>query len=60
MKPIISVDSDGILPQSRLFDEAHKRWFYVMSVLLKDDSKRNFGFEVNLGILNFSRGASER
>lgn len=38
MKPIIAVDFDGALLQSRPFDEAHKRWFYVMSVLLKDDS----------------------
>ncbi|MBI2661897.1 HAD family hydrolase [Candidatus Woesearchaeota archaeon] len=38
MKPIIAVDFDGALLQSRPFNEAHKRWFYVMSVLLKDDS----------------------
>ena len=38
MKPIIAVDFDGALLQSRPFSEAHKRWFYVMSVLLKDDS----------------------
>lgn len=38
MKPIIAVDFDGALLKSRPFDEAHKRWFYVMSVLLKDDS----------------------
>jgi len=38
MKPIIAVDLDGALLQSRPFNEAHKRWFYVMSVLLKDDS----------------------
>lgn len=37
-KPIISVDFDGALLISRPFDEAHKRWFYVMSVLLKDNS----------------------
>ena len=38
MKPIIAVDFDGALLQSRPFDEAHKRWFYVMSVLLKNNS----------------------
>ena len=38
MKPTLTVDLDGALLKSRPFDEAHKRWFYVMSVLLKDDS----------------------
>lgn len=38
MKPIIAVDFDGALLRSRPFDEAHKRWFYVMSILLKDKS----------------------
>ncbi|MBW3011711.1 HAD hydrolase-like protein [Candidatus Woesearchaeota archaeon] len=38
MKPIIAVDFDGALLRSRPFDEAHKNWFYLMSVLLKDDS----------------------
>ena len=38
MKPIIAVDFDGALLKSRPFDKAHKRWFYVMSVMLKDDS----------------------
>jgi len=38
MKPIIAVDFDGALLRSRPFNEAHKRWFYVMSVLLKDNS----------------------
>jgi phosphoglycolate phosphatase-like HAD superfamily hydrolase len=41
-KPIIAVDFDGALLQSRPFDEAHKRWFYVMSVLLKDDSVNQY------------------
>ncbi len=35
---IIIVDFDGALLQSRPFDRAHKIWFYVMSILLKDDS----------------------
>ena len=38
MKPIIAVDLDGALLQSRPFNEAHKRWFYVMSVLLEDNA----------------------
>lgn len=37
-KPIIAVDFNGALLKSRPFGEAHKRWFYVMSILLKDDS----------------------
>jgi len=37
-KPIIAVDFNGALLKSRPFDEAHKRWFYVMSILLKEDS----------------------
>lgn len=28
---IIAVDFNGALLQSRPFDEAHKKWFYVMS-----------------------------
>lgn len=42
MKPIITVDFDGALLRSRPFDEAHKRWFYVMSVLLKDKSINDY------------------
>ena len=42
MKPIIAVDFDGALLKSRPFDEAHKRWFYVMSVMLKDDSVNKY------------------
>jgi len=37
-KPIIAVDFDGALLQSRPFDESHKRWFHIISILLKDDS----------------------
>jgi len=37
-KPIIAVDFDGALLKSRPFDEAHKRWFHVLSILLEDDS----------------------
>ncbi|MFH1209268.1 MAG: HAD family hydrolase [archaeon] len=37
-KQIIAVDFDGALLKSRPFNEAHKRWFYLMSILLKDDS----------------------
>lgn len=39
---IILVDFAGALLQSRPFDEAHKRGFYVMSVLLKDDSIKEY------------------
>ena len=35
-KPIIAVDFDGALLRSRPFDQAHQRWFAVMSTLLKD------------------------
>ena len=38
MKPILAIDFDGALLRSRPFDEAHKRWFSVMSVLLNDKS----------------------
>ena len=38
MKPILAVDFDGALLRSRPFDEAHKRWFSLMSVLLNDNS----------------------
>ena len=37
-KQIIAIDFDGALLKSRPFDEAHKRWFYLMSILLKDNS----------------------
>ncbi len=42
MKPIIAVDLDGALLKSRPFNEAHKSWFYVMSILLKDDSVNQY------------------
>lgn len=35
---MIAVDFDGALLMSRPFDEAHKKWFYLMSILLKDKS----------------------
>jgi len=41
-KPIIAVDFNGALLKSRPFDEAHKNWFYLMSVLLKDNSIREY------------------
>ena len=41
-KPIIAVDFDGALLKSRPFEEAHKRWFYVMSILLNDESINNY------------------
>ncbi len=41
-KPIIAVDFDGALLKSRPFEEAHKRWFYVMSILLNDESINDY------------------
>ncbi|MFW6047583.1 MAG: HAD family hydrolase [Candidatus Woesearchaeota archaeon] len=41
-KKIIVIDFNGALLQSRPFDEAHKRWFYVMSVLLNDNSVNEY------------------
>lgn len=38
MKSLLAIDLDGALMYSRPFVEAHKRWFYVMSVLLEDRS----------------------
>jgi len=42
MKKIIAVDFDGALLESRPFENAHKRWFYIMAVLLKDKSVRKY------------------
>ena len=42
MKLIIAIDFNGALLKSRPFNEAHKRWFYVMSLLLKDKSVNNY------------------
>lgn len=44
---IIAVDFNGALLQSRPFDEAHKKWFYVMSILLKDDSINEYAILEN-------------
>lgn len=41
-KPIITIDFDGALLKSRPFEQAHKRWFSVMSILLKDKSINNY------------------
>lgn len=41
-KPIIAVDFDGALLRSRPFEQAHKRWFSVMSLLLKDKSINDY------------------
>src|SRR3989344_5514758 len=38
MKPILAIDFDGALLRSRPFDNAHKKWFELMSILLKDKS----------------------
>ena len=42
MKPILAIDFDGALLRSRPFNEAHKRWFSLMSVLLKDKSLNDY------------------
>ena len=41
-KKIIAVDFNGALLKSKPFDEAHKEWFYLMSVLLRDKSVRDY------------------
>ena len=38
MNPVIAIDLNGALLKSRPFEKAHKNWFYVMSILLKDKS----------------------
>ncbi|MBN1644998.1 HAD family hydrolase, partial [Candidatus Woesearchaeota archaeon] len=38
MKPILAIDFDGALLKHKPFQNAHKKWFKVMAVLLKDDS----------------------
>jgi FMN phosphatase YigB (HAD superfamily) len=42
MKPIIAVDFKGALLRYRPFIEADKKWFYVMSILLKDESIKGY------------------
>ncbi|NQU78165.1 haloacid dehalogenase-like hydrolase [Candidatus Woesearchaeota archaeon] len=42
MKQIIAIDLDGALMRSRPFESAHKGWFNVMSVLLKDESVKEY------------------
>lgn len=41
-KPLIAVDFNGALLRPRPFDEAHKKWFHVMSLLLKDKSVNEY------------------
>lgn len=38
VKPILAIDFDGALLKHRPFQQAHIKWFKVMSVLLKDPS----------------------
>jgi len=47
MKPILAIDLDGALMHSRPFDEAHKKWFELFSVILKDDSIKKYAFLEN-------------
>jgi FMN phosphatase YigB (HAD superfamily) len=47
MNPIIAIDFDGALFRSRPFDEAHKRWFRLFSILLDDDSINDWAFKEN-------------
>lgn len=42
MKPILAIDLDGALLKSRPFEKAHKRWFSLMSILLKDKSINDY------------------
>jgi FMN phosphatase YigB (HAD superfamily) len=44
MNPLIIIDFNGALFRSRPFDEAHKRWFKLFSVLLDDDSLNDWAF----------------
>jgi phosphoglycolate phosphatase-like HAD superfamily hydrolase len=47
MNPIIVIDLDGALFKHRPFDEAHKKWFKLFSVLLEDDSINDWAFKEN-------------
>jgi phosphoglycolate phosphatase-like HAD superfamily hydrolase len=38
MKPVIVIDFNGALLNSRPFDEAHRQWFKMFSILLDDPS----------------------
>ena len=43
MNSILAIDLDGALLKSRPFEEAHKKWFEVMAMLLKDQSISKYG-----------------
>lgn len=47
MNPLIVVDFNGALLKSRPFDEAHKSWFKLFSILLEDDSVNAWSFKEN-------------
>jgi len=47
MNPIIAVDFNGALIKPRPFVEAHKSWFELFSVLLKDDSIKDIASKEN-------------
>lgn len=46
-KPVITVDLNGALLQSRPFDIAHKEWFRIMGELIKDYSINEHAFEAD-------------
>ncbi|MFH0870426.1 MAG: HAD hydrolase-like protein [archaeon] len=41
-KKIIVVDFNGALLQKRPFEEAHRKWFELMAVLLRDESVKGY------------------
>ena len=47
MDPLVVVDFNGALFRSRPFDEAHKSWFKLFSVLLEDNSVNDWAFSDN-------------
>ncbi|MGV8172024.1 MAG: HAD family hydrolase [Candidatus Woesearchaeota archaeon] len=47
MNPFLIIDFNGALFKSRPFDEAHKRWFKLFSILLEDDSVLDWTFKEN-------------
>jgi hypothetical protein len=48
MNPLIIIDFNGALLRPRPFDEAHKTWFKLFSVLLEDDSVNEWAFKENI------------
>ncbi len=42
MKPILAIDLDGALLNSRPFKIAHQRWFELMAILLNDEKVKDY------------------